>query len=63
VLKLASAELGEVCTADKREDNIRGEPFFDRSLEADSMCRVDEDASMLWGNDCVNDGGEVVYIG
>lgn len=63
VLKLAGGELRKVRAANERKDYIGRETSFDCGFEAERVGGVDKNASVLGGNDRIDDRGEVVDIG
>lgn len=63
MLELALSELSEIGAADQGEDDISWESLFDRGLDAESICCVDKNASMLGSDNGVDYGGEVVHVG
>ncbi len=62
MFKFAGAELSELGSGYQRQDDVCGKSFFYSGFNAKSVCRIDEDASVLGCDDGIDDGGKVVYV-
>lgn len=54
--------LCKICSRDEGEYNIGGEAVFELFFDSKSVCGVHYDASMLGGNDGMDDVGEAVDV-
>lgn len=62
VLELAGAGLGDFDAGNEREDDVRGETLLEIGLDANCICGVDENASVLRCNDRLDNSGKVVHV-
>lgn len=63
MLKLARADLGQFGTGNERQDDVGRETLFEVRLDAEGVCGVDENTCVLWGNNGLDDRGNVVDVG
>jgi len=63
VLEFAPAKLDDFGTANEGEDDVGRKALLNGGLEAERMGGINKDTGMLRGNDRVDHGGEIVYVG
>ncbi len=63
MLELAGAELTELGARDKGKYNIGRKPLLDGRLDPQCVCGVNQDTRVLWSNDGIDYGGEIIDIG
>lgn len=62
MFELAGAKLSDFDSGDQRENDIRREALFQMGFDAEGVCCVDENASVLGRNDGLDDRGEVIDV-
>jgi hypothetical protein len=63
MLELARAGLGDFDIRNERENNVGRVSLLEMGFNAERICGVDENTSMLGRDNGLDDGGQVVDIG
>lgn len=62
MFEFALSDLRKLCAGDKGKDDVCRKPLFEVLFDTEGVSGVDEDASVLWSDDRLDDGGDVVNV-
>ena len=62
MLEFARTRLGDIDCGNKREDDIRRKSVLDLRFHTQGICCIDQNASVLGGNDRFDDASQVIDV-